>query len=499
MLSSSLALAFTDTSGHWADKYIDYLYGKGLISGYPDGSFQPQGLISREEAAQMISNYTGEGSGSAGVAVPRDCEGRWSIGAIRNLLGQKLIEGYEDGTFRPENKITRAEFATMVYKMLSGQNKLDDLKKPFGDTSDHWARHYIETLAGNGYIDGYSDGTFKPESNITRAEAATLLSKIDNGGDIADTAIASVSEAFRSDIDIMPTLHQKMKEAIIATGKIPMGEIGYIGDWYYPVTVAEAEMKVTRNGIVMPYYYDNAYGISSLTIPYSRLLGVLKPEFVYSLGDQSLIDKIESGNSSRKRVALTFDDGPKPGTTEQILDVLSWHGAKATFFVLGQNVADNPDIARRQVAEGHEIGNHSWNHPALPDLADPGIHQQVLSTEMAIYQATGEFSNLLRPPYINIDSRSAYAAGMPVVIWSLDSADYVSQDANAIYNKIAWSAKDGDVVIFHDIHQATADSLDMVLSALENQGYEFVTVSELYGYKTYPGTGYYSEYSKKAY
>lgn len=483
MMCSSLALAFTDTDDHWAYKYIDYLSVKGIVDGYPDGSFQPEGLISREESAQMISNYIG-GAEVGDSAIPADAQNRWSSKAISKLFVQKIIEGYADGSFKPENKITRAEFATMAYNLLEKQGKLKDQKNSFSDTSGHWAKTAVETLSGNGFIDGYPDGSFKPESRITRAEAATMLSKIDNGGDFF-----SIEDIFKDSVDPMPTIRSRMKEAIIATNKIPIERIGAIGSWSYPSTVSEADMKMSEEGLSIPYS-NSEYGISELTIPYSRLLNVLTPEFIYSLKDQSLIDKIESGYSGKKRIALTFDDGPIAGTTTDILDILKAQGVKATFFVTGKSAATNKDILKRHISEGHEIGNHSWDHPYFADTPDSKIHQQVLSTEMAIYQATGQFSSFMRPPYGSIDSRSASAVGMPLIFWSFGNKDWNTNDPKKILEEVIAQSKDGDIILAHDTIQAAADSLDEVIVYLLGEGYEFVTISEMYGYDIHPGFTY---------
>lgn len=166
---------FNDTVGHWASEYITDLSSRKIINGYSDNTFRPENLISREEAAQMLSNYIGGSGGSA--EVPYDSIGRWSSPAIQNLISKRIISGYEDGSFRPQNQITRAEFSTMVYNMMSSKGQLGPDNRSFDDTAGHWAQNSIGTLAGNGIINGYDDGSFRPDSNITRAEAATIISK----------------------------------------------------------------------------------------------------------------------------------------------------------------------------------------------------------------------------------------------------------------------------------------------------------------------------------
>lgn len=170
---------FTDIDGHWASSYITQLQNKGLVTGYEDGTFRPQGLVTREESAQMLSEYVG-GSADPSVEVPSDSLDSWSTEAIRNLIGKNIITGYEDGTFRPKNNITRAEFATLVHNIFSDEGKLEPTTKSLSDLSGHWAKEYIEKLAGNEIINGYEDGTFRPQNNITRAEAAAIIALADD-------------------------------------------------------------------------------------------------------------------------------------------------------------------------------------------------------------------------------------------------------------------------------------------------------------------------------
>lgn len=471
LVVSAAAIAFEYNSDHWSEKYIDDLSNRNIMSRklFSD----PDEPLSREDAAKMVSVYMGDPE----EAPPSQ--------AISSLMAKGIVDGYPDGSFRPEKKMTRAEFASMAYRIMKSMDRLDDSATAFADSSGHWAEEALESLAGN-FILKADVGAFRPDDDITRSEATAIISRMENGGDFY-----TLEEAFRDDVDAVPTLHQRMKEAIIKTNKIPVEKIGSVGSWPYPTSLEKAGLKITDEGVTVAYKNEE-HGISELEIPYSRLLNVLNPEFVEGLGDSELKDKMELRNCTKKKVALTFDDGPRAGSTPRILDALKAHGAKATFYVLGTAVLDHPKIASRIVEEGHEIASHSWSHPAFSELSDSQIHQEILSTEMAIYQTTGEFSYNFRPPYINIDEKSAKATGMPVIIWSTDSADYASKDPDAILEAVKKKTEDGDILIFHDIHHFTADSMDSVLTYLESEGYEVVTVSELYGYDMQPGVEYIS-------
>lgn len=179
LLVSGSAMAAIDIKDHWAQRQIEFLLGREILSGYPDETFKPERKISREEAAQVLSNYLGERESGAGVKAPTDSQGRWSTQAIENLLGHGVIRGYEDGTFRPLKSITRAEFATMVYNLLEKEDKLIETKSTsLKDIEGSWAEKYIQTLANMGVLNGYGDGTFKPNNNITRAEAANVIAVV---------------------------------------------------------------------------------------------------------------------------------------------------------------------------------------------------------------------------------------------------------------------------------------------------------------------------------
>jgi peptidoglycan-N-acetylglucosamine deacetylase len=184
-----------------------------------------------------------------------------------------------------------------------------------------------------------------------------------------------------------------------------------------------------------------------------------------------------------KCVALTFDDGPGP-CTGQLLDTLADHGARATFFDIGQNAAASPGLVRRQHEEGHEIGNHSWSHPDLTRLPPEEVRAQLDRTSRAIEDATGRPPALLRPPYgarNDAVAQQAGQAGMPLILWNVDTEDWKYRDSDHVTNAVLSTVQPGSVVLMHDIHETTVAAVPGILDALAGQGYHFVTVSELYG------------------
>src|SRR5436190_945335 len=187
-------------------------------------------------------------------------------------------------------------------------------------------------------------------------------------------------------------------------------------------------------------------------------------------------------------VAMTFDDGPSAKLTPKLLDLLAAHHIKATFFLIGQNVAENPDIVTREVREGHEVANHSWSHPNLAKMSDDGVRDQLHKTEDAIRRASGNRPTLLRPPYGSITVRQKkwinQEFGYKIVLWDVDPLDWRRPGPNVVCNRIIKMARAGSIILAHEIHPVTIEAMPCVLIQFEAMGFKFVTVAELIGMQT---------------
>ena len=189
--------------------------------------------------------------------------------------------------------------------------------------------------------------------------------------------------------------------------------------------------------------------------------------------------------------ALTFDDGPDPETTPALLDLLARHGAKATFFLIGRRVARHPGLVARIAAEGHAIGNHSWDHPALPGLSHAQVMDQLRRTTAAITAAAGAPPRLMRPPYGDQSPGSRLAArrlGLQVVAWSVVGADWSDDDGATVAARVLDGLHPGAIVLLHDTlaswsaerfrdREPTLAAVEAVLAARPD--WRFVTVPEL--------------------
>lgn len=182
-----------------------------------------------------------------------------------------------------------------------------------------------------------------------------------------------------------------------------------------------------------------------------------------------------------KLVALTFDDGPHRTYTKQLLDGLRQHGVHVTFFMIGSNAASNISLVQTAYDDGHQIGNHTYNHPNLNTLGYGGVKNELNSTAAVLDRVCGVGTDyLVRPPYGNANASVLSALGSPAVNWSVDTNDWQYKNADHVYSHIVNNASDGAIILCHDIYSSTVAGALRAVDTLLARGYEFVTVGELY-------------------
>ncbi|MGF7048147.1 polysaccharide deacetylase family sporulation protein PdaB [Paenibacillus sp. DS2015] len=198
----------------------------------------------------------------------------------------------------------------------------------------------------------------------------------------------------------------------------------------------------------------------------------------------SIIKRVQTDH---RWIALTFDDGPDPQETIEILDILKQYQAKATFFVVGEQVTKYPDIIRREVSEGHELANHTYSHTNFNHLSKEQVKQEIVKSENEILSITGRQTTLFRPPggyYNDLIMMTAEQLGYSVILWTWyqDSKDWSKPGVHQIVKRVISNAHPGDIVLFHDRisgKSQTANALKVILPELQKQGYRFVTISQL--------------------
>lgn len=184
----------------------------------------------------------------------------------------------------------------------------------------------------------------------------------------------------------------------------------------------------------------------------------------------------------KKMIALTYDDGPSP-YTPTVLRALKKYRARATFFVVGGSVGRYPGSVRRAAALGCEIGNHTYSHNKLTRLGSRQIKSVLEKTNRAVRAQTGRNIRTMRPPGGSVSPAVCKAARMPVILWSVDTLDWKTRSTSATIQCVLRRARDGDVVLMHDLHQPTARAAETIIRTLKARGYQLVTVSEMAAYR----------------
>ncbi|MDI4663444.1 polysaccharide deacetylase family protein [Xanthobacter autotrophicus] len=191
----------------------------------------------------------------------------------------------------------------------------------------------------------------------------------------------------------------------------------------------------------------------------------------------------KSFNVDGNYIAMTFDDGPNPETTPQLLAILKERGIKATFFVLGNMVAKHPEVLKMIADEGHEIGSHSWSHPQLTRISQAAVEKELGNTSEAIFQVTGKRPMYLRPPYgsmkPSLRTMIEEKYGLTTVNWAVDPNDWKFRDSQKVHDAIMAQVTPGAIVLAHDIYPTTVAAMPRVLDELIAKGYKFGTISDL--------------------
>lgn len=180
-----------------------------------------------------------------------------------------------------------------------------------------------------------------------------------------------------------------------------------------------------------------------------------------------------------KKIALTFDDGPHPYYTEQLLKGLKERDAKATFFITGQNVEAYPEIVLEIYKDGHLIGNHTYHHTQLTSGNVESFKSEIIKTNEAIKEVTGEDTIYVRPPYGSWNKEFEKELNMFPVLWTIDPLDWCSSDVSCIVNTVCAKAGENDIILMHDQYKTTVTAALEIVDRLKAEGYEFVTVDEL--------------------
>lgn len=181
----------------------------------------------------------------------------------------------------------------------------------------------------------------------------------------------------------------------------------------------------------------------------------------------------------KPKIALTFDDGPHPVYTPELLDGLKERDVKATFFVVGKNIEGNEDIIKRMDEEGHLIGNHTYDHVKITDMTPEQACAQLTKTSELVEEITGKKTEFIRPPFGAWDKTLDCGFAMFPVLWSIDPLDWTTKNTDTVVERVLDKAEENSIILLHDYYSSSIEAALRIVDALQERGYEFVTVDKM--------------------
>ena len=232
--------------------------------------------------------------------------------------------------------------------------------------------------------------------------------------------------------------------------------------------------KLNTNELI-GYFYTESYGLTSIKINNNEIKDLLNYEQVY---DDVYENEIYTIDPNKPVIAFTFDDGPSTYDLD-IIDYLVDSHSTATFFVVGNRIGNFKSSIEKMLEYGMEVGNHSYDHKYLPNLSQSNFIKEITSTNDIYKNLTGKELQLFRPPYGAASSANLRAAEVPSILWSIDTLDWSSRNADKVYAKIMENPRNGDIILMHSLYESTRDAVKMVIPELYKKGFQIVSVSEL--------------------
>ena len=179
------------------------------------------------------------------------------------------------------------------------------------------------------------------------------------------------------------------------------------------------------------------------------------------------------------KIAITFDDGPSSQCTGRLLDGLKERNVKATFFLIGENAKENPELVKRLDEEGHLIGNHTYHHVEITKDSDEEAKKEILDTNKVITSITGKSVEYMRPPFGLWQRNLEMEIEVLPVMWTIDPLDWTTENVDEIVNKVVTEAEENDIILLHDCYDSSVDAALRIIDILQKKGFEFVTVDQL--------------------
>lgn len=254
------------------------------------------------------------------------------------------------------------------------------------------------------------------------------------------------------------------------------------------VKLTDANINILFNDKSTTFYIKENENIKNLEIVNNELTEAAK----ISLNLDESYHKEHTIQKEAKLVAFTFDDGPSKYTLD-IANILEEYNASATFFEVGYNIKAHPEITKELSERGFEIANHTTDHSKLTKLTEAKYLSKINDNNAIFKELTGKDMPYLRPPYGSYNDKIKAKAGVPIVTWSLDTRDWESRNKDKVIEMVINNIKEGDIILFHDLYESTRDAVKELMPLLKEQGYQAVSVGELFkskGITLEAGTSY---------
>lgn len=222
-----------------------------------------------------------------------------------------------------------------------------------------------------------------------------------------------------------------------------------------------------------------------VTLPYSDYKQYIKIPGKGIANEKLEVKRKVEIDPNKPMIALTFDDGPSP-YTDEFMAVFEQHNATASFFMLGKNVNEYPDTVKHMVENGFEVCNHSWDHKNIKSTDKAFITQEIYDTQDVIYKLTGHEPTRVRPPFGEYNDTTLEIAngnGVNVTLWNVDTEDWLNRDASVTLQRAKEGIYDGAVILFHDLYPTSLEAVKQLIPYIQSEGYQLVTVSDLFKYK----------------
>ena len=297
----------------------------------------------------------------------------------------------------------------------------------------------------------------------------------------------TLTDIFASGSPAWDLLAQEIRTQITAYFPKETPDEQQLAAWLEPEALAQADFTLHAMSLVLHYPASKVYPthntLMEVTIMYPQIRDMMQEEA-----------KAQTDNSQYPMVALTYDDGPARTPTTLLLNKLREKGVRATFFVLGNRINPYQDLVQREHDEGHSVATHNYHHGNVQKSSAAQLRRQVTMCNAALEAAIGLYPKYDRVPHGQYPPMIKAKAGWPLIQWSLDTYDWRGASPNAVLNAVKRQVEDGDIILCHDIKEKSADTAEMVIDYLEEEGYMFVTIDELFardGVTLMPDTVYY--------